>query len=68
MTLIRREQVRRNNFHGAVQLFVLLPPDGCRRVGATRSAMVRVSGWEPGLVNRQACFGAVQAGANSFAT
>ncbi|MCD1642654.1 hypothetical protein K7I14_07185 [Aurantimonas coralicida] len=67
MTLIRCKQVRRNKFYGAVQLLVLLPPDGCRRVDAARSAMVRVSGWEPGLVDRQACFEAVQAGANSFA-
>ena len=68
MTFIRCQQVRRNNFHGAVQLLVLLPSDGRRRVGATRSAMFRVSGWEPGLVDRQACFGAMQGVANSFAT
>ncbi|MCW7543339.1 hypothetical protein N7I30_05930 [Aurantimonas litoralis] len=67
MTFIRCKQVRRNNFYGAVQLFVLLLLD--RRVGsATRSAMVRVTGWEPDLVDRQACFEAVQAVANSFAT
>ncbi|MCC4296110.1 hypothetical protein [Aurantimonas coralicida] len=68
MTFIRCQQVRRNNFHGAVQLLVLLPPDGCRRVGATRSGMFRLSRSDLGLVDRQACFAAVQGVANSFAT
>ncbi|MDX1730267.1 MAG: hypothetical protein R3184_03945 [Aurantimonas coralicida] len=68
MTLIRCQKVRRNNFHGAVQLLVLLPPCGRRRVGTTRSAMVRVTGWEADLVDKQACVEAVQAAADSFAT
>lgn len=68
MTIIRCKQVRRNNFYGAVQLFVLPLPGGSRRGGAMRFAMFRVSGLKPGLVDRQACFEAVQAVANSFAT
>jgi hypothetical protein len=68
MPLILCKQVRRNNFYCAVQLLVLLPPAGRWWVGVTRFAMFRVSGLEPGLMDRQACFEAVQAATNSFAT